>query len=131
PLHPSRLRSRGFNQAAVLARELARGRSRFAPGVLRRQVSTPTQTALSRRARAANVTGAFVMGPGADVTRRSVLLVADVLTSGATAAACARCLRDAGARLVDVVALARASRIEPCDGPGMPLVVPRARGGLG
>jgi ComF family protein len=109
PLHPARFRARGFNQAALLARSVAPGVGEFAPDTLRRLRATRSQTTLLRDARAHNVGGAFVLGPTARVAGRSILLVDDVLTSGATARACADVLLQGGARFVDVVALARAS----------------------
>ena len=109
PLHPARLRRRGFNQAAILARAAARNLGRFAPGVLRRSGVAASQTALGRRARLRNVRGAFDVNRRAVLGGRSVLLVDDVLTTGATARECARVLLDAGAQLVDVLSLARAT----------------------
>lgn len=108
PLHPSRLRARGYNQSALLARHLARALGRpFAPHVVRRVRDTPSQTTASAQARSANVAGAFVVHHPAAVRGRRVLLVDDVWTSGATARAVAAALRAAGARSVDVVTFAR------------------------
>ena len=108
PLHVRRLRERGFNQSAVVARHLARALGRpCALTVLRRVRDTPSQTALSVAARAANVAHAFAVGAPAHVAGRTVLLVDDVWTSGATARAAATALRRAGAAAVDVVTIAR------------------------
>lgn len=110
PLHTSRLARRGFNQAAVLARALARSGERVAVDLLRRDAPTATQAALGRGARDANVRDAFTIRRSATLTDRSVLLVDDVVTTGATVRACSRVLRDAGARHVDVWSLARTPR---------------------
>lgn len=107
PLHPSRLARRGFNQAAVLARAIARRPERVAVDALRRDVATTAQAALGRAARQANVRDAFVARRRTRLTGRSVLLVDDVLTTGATAHACVVALLDAGATRVDVWTLAR------------------------
>jgi ComF family protein len=108
PLHPRRLRRRGFGQAQVLAeaaRALFGGPPVDATALIRVR-STDEQARLKRPARRANVAGAFVAAPR--VGGRQVVLCGDMVTTGATAAACARALRAAGATDVTVVALARA-----------------------
>jgi len=108
PLHRLRLWTRRFNQAAALARETARAGGRpYAPALLQRVVSTRTQVGLTRRQRAENVQGAFRPVSGAPVEGRRILLVDDVLTSGATANAASRALLRAGAAQVDVLVFAR------------------------
>jgi ComF family protein len=109
PLHPRRLRARGFNQASDLAKHLGPPVS----PVLRRIRHTPSQTDLPAARRHRNVRGAFAMCDSAwrrrgDVHDRTVLLVDDVTTTGATLAACARVLKDAGAREVCALTAARA-----------------------
>ncbi|UCG14151.1 MAG: ComF family protein [Deltaproteobacteria bacterium] len=108
PLHPKRLRQRGFNQAALLATDLG-----SALGIsvdyssLKRTRWTDPQTGLSRRQRQMNVKGAFSVARPEKVNARSVLLLDDVITTGETVNQCTRVLRDGGARLVLVVAAAR------------------------
>jgi len=105
PLHPRRLRARGFNQAA----ELLRGAGiRPRIELLVRTRDTPPQTDRPLPARLRNVAGAFAVHMPERVKGRRVLLVDDVMTTGATADACARALSEAGSAAVLVLALARA-----------------------
>jgi ComF family protein len=114
PLHPLRLWTRRFNQSALLAKALARrSRKIYEPLALRRTRSTPSQGEMpSAKARRKNVRGAFRVDPGraAAVKERRILLIDDVLTTGATVDACARALKRAGAAKVSVLTLARVSR---------------------
>lgn len=111
PLHRVRLIQRRFNQSALLAHALAdRTGVACAPDALIRIRATPSQGRLSRAARERNVQGAFKVRPAADVVGRRIVLVDDVLTTGATASACARTLLRAGANSVDVLTLARVVR---------------------
>ncbi|HEY7649025.1 MAG TPA: ComF family protein [Methylomirabilota bacterium] len=106
PLAPARERQRGFNQAGLLAERLARGLGRpVQPRWLCRARPTPPQSELGAAERWANVRNAFQAAPA--VGGRHLLVVDDVLTTGATAAECARALRAAGARAVGVVTVAR------------------------
>jgi competence protein ComFC len=107
PLHPTRQREREFNQAAVLA--LLAGARRGLPveDCLRRTRYTLTQTHFHREERFGNLQGAFALRRGARVEGRVLALVDDVLTTGSTADACARVLREAGASAVVVITVAR------------------------
>lgn len=107
PLHKDRLRERGYNQALQLARQVgARLKMPVAPELLRRVRATATQQGLDAVARKSNIRGAFTVT--APLTGRQLLLVDDVLTTGATARECARVLRAAGAAAVEVAVLGRA-----------------------
>jgi ComF family protein len=107
PLHPARLRARGFNPAAELAAPLARALGLpHARLLLERVRDTPSQTGLSRSQRRRNVAGAFRVRPGAHVPAR-VWLVDDVATTGSTLEEAARTLRRAGAGHIVGVCVAR------------------------
>lgn len=109
PLHPDRLRWRGFNQALLLGRQLARWyRIAIDPFSLHRVRPTRPQVELDEGERRRNVAGAFRVTRPDRVRSRDILLLDDVYTTGATVNECSRALRDAGARRVDVLVLARA-----------------------
>jgi ComF family protein len=109
PLHFWRRMLRGYNQSAAFARGLGRGLGiACVSGSLRRVRHTPRQTGQTAARRRHNVRGAFAVRRGAAVAGRSLLLVDDVMTTGATADEAARALRAAGAARVAVAVLARA-----------------------
>jgi ComF family protein len=108
PLHPRRLRERGFNQSLLLAEALARRTARpVCKDALVRRVDTIPQAGLSAAARRRNVREAFAVRRRASVAGKTVTLVDDVLTTGATVLACARRLEEAGASEVRLVTVAR------------------------
>ena len=110
PLARTRLWSRRFNQSALLARMLAHaGNIPDNPFAVKRIRPTASQVGLSAEQRKANVAGAFRVPEhqGAAIAGRNILLIDDVITTGATANACAKALKRAGAERVDVLALAR------------------------
>jgi ComF family protein len=110
PLHWMRLLQRRFNQAADLAKEVAREcGGQFEPQVLRRQKRTRRQVGLSAKDRHKNVRSAFkVDGGRADLVQgRHVVLIDDVLTTGSTVSACCKCLLSSGAASVDVLTFAQ------------------------
>lgn len=117
PLHPTRERERGFNQAELLACGMVRrvNRERPSPGVgvdnrcLRRTRATATQAGLTLHARRENVRGVFAVARPEAVRDRVVVLVDDVLTTGATLSECARVLKRARALKVVALTLARAT----------------------
>lgn len=109
PLHLKRLRWRGFNQSVLLANEVSRAYATpMDPFVLVRRRETPPQTQLTEVERRRNVRGAFSVNPAKPIKNKSILLVDDVYTSGATVNECSRALRRAGAKEVYVLTLARA-----------------------
>ena len=109
PLHPRRARERGYDQALLLARRLERALGvPVVADALRRAVPTQPQTDLDAAARRRNVRDAFVVSRPERITGRHVVLVDDVLTTGATAGECARSLYRAGAAAVGVLTVARA-----------------------
>jgi ComF family protein len=108
PLHWRRQWQRGFNQSELLAKAMARARGIPAMKVLRRGSATRAQAGLSNAQRRENVTGAFRARRRVNGMR--ILLIDDVMTTGATAGACARALKKAGAKSVSLAALARVDR---------------------
>ncbi len=121
PLHRAKLAQRGFNQARMLAGEALKllqkshpaWRLTLAPGVLVRLRATESQAGLTPWERRMNLRGAFKAGDPAAVKDRDVLLIDDIMTTGATARAAARALIEAGAASVWVATLARARRSGP------------------
>lgn len=110
PLHHVRQRERGYNQARLLADGLARRLGKpFWPRALKRVRPTGTQTHLTARDRLTNVKGAFGARCVTRLQGKRILLVDDVMTTGATTSECARALKQAGVAAVYVVTLARGS----------------------
>ena len=108
PLHRTRLFARRYNQAAEIARPLARmTRLRYLPDALCRPRDTGSQAGKSASGRKRNVAGAFEVPQPAKVAGKRILLIDDVLTTGATAQGCARALLAAGASAVDLAVVAR------------------------
>jgi ComF family protein len=111
PLHRRRLKTRGFNQSLLLIRELRRhggvAGSAVETDILVRRRATSTQAGLRRSERRENVSGAFDVRHPERIKGKRVLLVDDVITTGATADACARVLLENDATRVDVLAVAR------------------------
>ena len=114
PLHISKRKARGFNQADLIARQAAKrlpGNVEVASNVLERQRPTRSQVGLDREERIANLRGAFrVIAPEA-VKGRTVIVVDDVMTTGATVSECARVLKQAGAERVLAATVARALKV--------------------
>ena len=110
PLHWLRRWRRGFNQSGLLAKEVGRRCGLPVIHAVRRRRATPPQAGLSHARRRVNVAGAFAPARGRSVEGLRVLLLDDVMTTGATASSCARALKKAGARYVAVLTLARADR---------------------
>jgi len=117
PLHPDRLRERGYNQAELLARPLAKRLGlKFGSYLLVRTRPRPEQLVLSRTERWSSVRGAYATREGAAVDNLRILLVDDVLTTGATLDSCSRALRKAGADAVLALTIARV--LPGWSGPG-------------
>ena len=113
PLHPRREIERGYNQAFLIAESLAEssGHPIAAAGTIERSINTPHQTGLPAAQRRRNLSGAFVVRFPSLIQGKRVLLIDDVMTSGATMAECARTIRQAGASSVDIVTISRAINV--------------------
>lgn len=107
PLHPSRLKHRGFNQSLILARDLAPLLGANVDDCLIRTRRTPSQTTLDAAERRSNVAGAFKLVSHRDHAGATVVLVDDVLTTGSTIGECARVLHSTGAASIGAATLAR------------------------
>lgn len=110
PLHWLRRWRRGFNQSEILARGLGKQLGVPVVSALRRTRATLVQAGLSNTARRQNVSQAFRSRHGQTIANKRILLVDDVMTTGSTAAACARALKQAGAARVHLVTVARVDR---------------------
>lgn len=107
PMDPAHERERGFNQAKLLCAFAAKTFGKpYAPGVLGRRKGA-AQSSLGKRERERNASGRFFVRDAESVASRKVLLVDDILTTGQTASACAKALKEAGAGTVTVLAVAR------------------------
>ena len=100
PIHKSRLRERGFNQALLLARDLGRMAAVPHAEILARKLKTKSQTSLGRKDRLENIKDAFICIDKRAVKGKAIILIDDVCTTTATLEECARTLRKAGAREV-------------------------------
>ena len=105
PLHPKRIRNRGFNQALLLAQGFP-GVPLAREAVVRTRPTAP-QVGLNPKERRDNVKGAFTVPDPGLVKGKNVLLIDDLFTTGSTVKECARVLRKAGARQVEVLTVAR------------------------
>jgi ComF family protein len=114
PLWPGKRRARGFNQAEEIVRAFWRSCAsssiQLCATILIRSRETSSQTGLTRRQRQANLRGAFAVVKPQRLQGKSILLVDDVMTTGATAGECSRVLLRAGAKQVYVATVARATR---------------------
>ena len=110
PLHWRKRWQRGFNQAELLAKQIAKRRHVPLIAALKRKRSTAVQATLASAGRRRNVAGAFEIRVKAEIAGRKILLIDDVMTTGATASACASVLKRAGATSVSLVTLARVDR---------------------
>ena len=106
PLHPSKLKKRGYNQSMLLAKGLSHSLSIPISDCLTRVVNTKTQVGLSQKERIVNITGAFAVRKEVDLIGSSVFLVDDVVTTGATLREAARVLKKAGVKNVWGITLA-------------------------
>jgi ComF family protein len=110
PLHWRKQWERGFNQSELLARHVATRRGVPLLNALRRKRPTAVQASLAVAGRRRNVAGAFMTKPGAELAGKRILLIDDVMTTGATASACAAALKRGGAKSVSLLTLARVDR---------------------
>jgi ComF family protein len=109
PLHPKRKKERGFNQAQIIAKELARIKGiELGDGMLVKIKNVPPQTSLRIEERVENVSGAFDVVEGEKIRGKGVLLVDDVYTTGSTIRECSSVLKNAGVKEVKALTVAQA-----------------------
>ena len=107
PLHPTRKRERGYNQSFLLASQLSRiFNINLNINLLIKTKNTKNQSLLSKKERWTNITGAFKIKSPNEVNNKSILLIDDLLTTGATSSEAAKALKSAGAKTVGVFTLA-------------------------
>ena len=107
PLSAAKYRERGYNQAQLLAAPIARAhRKLMLTSLLQRSRYTPSQTSLSRKNRFTNVRGSFRINPRVPITNKNILIIDDLLTTGASASEASFCLKARGAAKVGVLTLA-------------------------
>ncbi len=112
PLHPKRLRKRGFNQALILAKTIFPGeKKKIKYDVLIRKNNTPSQAGLSGKERRNNLKNVFTVKRPSMVAERTVLIIDDVFTTGSTTNECAKALKKAGAVRVDILTVCRSDKI--------------------
>jgi len=110
PLHKNRYNQRGFNQSDLIAKKFAEFTGHKYQDLLTRKIETRSQVGLSRKDRLLNMEDAFIVVSGVDVLNKTVVLVDDVVTTGATLNACAKVLKAAGAKKVIGMVAARNQR---------------------
>ena len=108
PLHPKRLKERGFNQAELLAKTISKYYEIPVAAALERTKNTQAQFDLPRTERFKNISGAFKVSDVKSVYNKNILLLDDIYTTGSTIAECSKALKTAGARRVEVLTLSRA-----------------------
>ncbi len=109
PVHPVRLRERGYNQSALLAQAVNELTGiPVLNGVLQRTLLTPPQRGLERKERWTNIRGAFRIASSSGIKEKNIYIIDDLLTTGATASEAARVLKEAGAARVELLALSAA-----------------------
>jgi ComF family protein len=107
PLHPTKLRERGFNQAELLSRPIAQNRQiEHRSDILIRTAFTPSQTTMEAKQRWTNIHGAFRIAFSSDIADKSILIIDDLLTTAATVNEAAKTLKEAGAAYIGVLTLA-------------------------
>lgn len=110
PMHKDKLRSRGYNQAAILAASIAKySNINYIPDILIKHKSSESQSGLNREERKANVKNTFKLNPkySESAFRKNILIIDDVLTTGATASECAKVLRRSGCKRIYLLTIAR------------------------
>ncbi len=110
PLHWRRFLQRGYNQSSLFAKELSKWTNIPVKRVLKRKKHTPRQAFLTRKERNLNINGAFSIFDSTEAEKRSILLIDDVMTTGATLSEAAGVLLNGGAARVDVLVIARRQR---------------------
>ena len=110
PMHPKKQKERGFNQAEVMAKQIAKGLGVPCRNIIRRVVDTPAQAGLHPKLRHENVKGAFEVNSGYSVHGTNIVIIDDIFTTGASINECARVLIEGGAKKIHARTLALTPR---------------------